>query len=335
MLRQMLKQHFGIQAEEELRIGLHEAFKKDNQLYIPMEVGLEEEDLAELSLIASHLQQTGDKTVSTFLQTTEGKHSSVWEQKSYCVLKCPNAQPRKGYQSGRKLAKFHYRGRLISSPITRTSRIGQWKQLWEKRLDQMEKVWNNMLFQQPEHELDRMFLETFPYYMGLAENSIQYLADAELDDEPGPSDSGTVCHERFVSSTWGSDDYLIKSPFDWVFDHASRDLAEWSRERYFRNIKTYQPGLSKYLKEYQTVEPLTSFSWRLLYARLLFPLHYFECIENYYGNPTEHQRHLSEEQLGRFLQHTGDHEEFLGKFFEMAEVPAAKMKLPPVDWLKR
>ena len=83
---------------------------------------------------------------------------------------------------GRKLAKFHYRGRFVNFPLKKVNRIGQWKAFWEKRLEQMEKVWNEKLFHEPEHEFERMFLESFPYYMGLAENGIQYLTDTEIDD---------------------------------------------------------------------------------------------------------------------------------------------------------
>ena len=48
----------------------------------------------------------------------------------------------------------------------------------------MEKVWNGLLFQTPEDEFQRMFIDSFPYYIGLTENAIQYLVDTEIDDEP-------------------------------------------------------------------------------------------------------------------------------------------------------
>ena len=68
----------------------------------------------------------------------------------------------------------------------------------------------------------------------------------------------------------------MKNPFDWVFDHASRDLAEWVRDYYIQHIHTYQRGVVQFFQEYQSIERLSSFSIRLLYARLLFPIHYFE-----------------------------------------------------------
>ncbi|MDF2037447.1 spore coat protein YutH [Cytobacillus oceanisediminis] len=334
MFRTLLKEQFGIEAEDTMRIGKYDACRIQGQLYLLVPAGhTDEEELEELDQMAEHLSNNGDRNISTFLKTKEGKQSIDWNDSRFCILVNRHTLSRKQNQFGRKLAKFHYRGRSISFPVKKTSRIGQWKQLWEQRLDQMEKVWNEMLFQKPENDFERMFLESFPYYMGLAENSIQYLVDTELDDEPEMADSGTVCHIRLTSATWG-DSYYMKNPFDWVFDHSSRDLAEWTREKYFHNIKTYQPDLRQFLSEYQSVVPLSSFSWRLYYARLLFPLHYFETVENYYGADSEQQKLVLQERLQKYLWQSDDHERFLGGFFEFAEVPIKKLRIPLVNWIK-
>ena len=74
--------------------------------------------------------------------------------------------------------------------------------------------------------------------------------DVEIDDNPTEVDNVTVCHERFSTISWGTD-YLIKNPFDWVFDHRSRDLAEWTRERYFHNNQTYQLDVKNFFQEYK------------------------------------------------------------------------------------
>ncbi|MCM3705502.1 MULTISPECIES: spore coat putative kinase YutH [Cytobacillus] len=334
MFRKLLKEQFGIEAEDTIRIGKYDACRKQGHLYLLVPAGhTDEEELDELDRMAEHLSNNGDRNISTFLKTKEGKQSIDWNDSRFCILVNRHTMSRKPSQFGRKLAKFHYRGRSISFPVKKTSRIGQWKQLWEQRLDQMEKVWNDMLSQKPDNDFERMFLESFPYYMGLAENSIQYLVDTELDDEPGMADSGTVCHIRLTSATWG-DSYYMKNPFDWVFDHSSRDLAEWTREKYFRNIKTYQPELRQFLSEYQSVGRLSSFSWRLYYARLLFPLHYFETVENYYGADSEQQKLVLQEKLQKYLWQSDDHERFLGGFFEFAEVPIKKLRIPLVNWIK-
>ncbi|WP_433959139.1 spore coat putative kinase YutH [Cytobacillus horneckiae] len=336
MLRRLLKEKYGIQADEEFRIEQYNACKSQNEVYILVPAShMGEEELVELDQIAEHLKLSGDRNIAGFKKTTEGTPYSEWEDARYAVLGNDSLQPRKNGLFGRKLAKFHFRGRGVSFSVEKTSRIGQWKQLWETRLDQMERVWNDMLFQfDGENDFDRLFLESFPYYMGLAENAIQYIVDTEFDEEPLMNDSGTVCHERFLMNSWG-EQYYIKNPFDWVFDHATRDLAEWTREKYFSNIKTYEPDLRQFIKEYESITPLSPFSWRLYYARILFPLHYFECVENYYGTSSEQHRNFLKEKLEKYLQQSGDYEKFLGQFFDLADrpLPIQQWSIPMPEWL--
>lgn len=335
MLRRFLKEQYEIEVEQEINIDDYKAFISQENVYLLTRPGSNnEEDLRELQSMALHLAQYGDRTVTAFMETKEGTYISQLDNDKYCLLATQQLVKRNQLHLGRKLAKFHYRGRLISSQMNRTKRIGQWKKFWEQRLDQLEKVWNSKLFQNPEEEFDRYFLDSFPYYMGLTENAIQYIVDTELDDDPQTIDNGTICHERYTSKTWGRQ-YMIKNPLNWIFDHASRDIAEWVRQRYYQNSQTYDRDVKGFLTEYQSITPLSPFSWRLLYARLMFPLHYFDCVEGYYMANSEQQRKSLEEQLVRMVQQSGDYEQFLRYFFQMVEVPVNNWKVPQLDWFKK
>ncbi|MEH7439109.1 spore coat protein YutH [Neobacillus drentensis] len=333
MLQKLLENQYGVTVEEYVKLDRYDALRGNGWLYLVSNPsGREEADVTELEKIAEHLRNYGDQYVPIFLPTKEGQLITTWEKNKYCVLANRQMEEQRKIKLGRKLAKFHERGRRVPFQIERSSRIGEWKSLWEKRLEQMEKVWNNLLFQTPEDEFERMFIDSFPYYLGLTENAIQYLVDSELDDEPTETDGGTVCHERFTQQTWGGH-YMIKNPFDWVFDHRSRDLAEWTRERYFRNIQTYDVDLKQFFNEYQSVSPLTSFSWRLLYSRLIFPLHYYDCIESYYITRSEQDKKVLEERLSKILRQTSEYERFLAGFFQMAGAPIRRFNLPQLEWL--
>lgn len=335
MLQRLLNQLYGIHIQEEFNHGPYSACQDQNNLYLLIPIGaMEEDNVTELERLTSHLKQYGDASVCQFLKSKDGKNIVEWEQSRYCVLAKASAETRPLKRLGRKLAKFHYRGRAVPFEIRNINRIGMWKTFWEQRLNQMENVWNGQIMQSPENDFERMFIESFPYYMGLTENALQYLSDTELDDQPALVDSGTVCHERFSAQTWG-ESLTMKNPFDWVFDHCARDLAEWTRERYFHNIKTYEPAVRQFYQDYATISTLSSFSWRLVYARLLFPLHYFECIEDYYITDSEQHRHVLEERLKKYLDQTGEHEGFLRDFFPLAEVPTRRYQIPEIEWLKR
>lgn len=334
MLDKMMETHYGITAKEQLKINHFDAARANGWLYLIVRPnGKEEVDIKELSGISQHLRGYGDQHVPIIMPAKDGNFIITWEQQHYCVLAVRQIErQQRQTKLGRKLAKFHERGRRVPFQIERSARTGQWKVLWEKRLEQMEKVWNGLLFQTPEDEFEQMFIESFPYYMGLTENAIQYLVDTELDDEPLETDSGTVCHERFSIKTW-SGDYVIKNPFDWVFDHRSRDLAEWTRECFFRNNQTFDVELKQFFSEYQSIVPLSSFTWRLLYARLIFPLHYFECIENYYSTQVEQEKRILEERLSKIIRHSSENERFLAGFYQISGAPANRMNLPQLEWL--
>ncbi|MHC8522988.1 hypothetical protein ACPJHQ_19860 [Rossellomorea sp. H39__3] len=55
-----------------------------------------------------------------------------------------------------------------------------------------------------------------------------------------------------------------------------------------------------------------------------FPLHYFECIEEYYISTSEQQKKLVEDQLNGHLRNSGQYESFLADFYHMSEVPVKK-----------
>lgn len=333
MLQNLLRQKFGVhEVDEVFRVNGYDAARKGDRLYMLVPVGAEEiKTISDRKLIVDHYLQNGDRNVCDFLQTKEGEAVIGEEGRNFVILTSP--VKKKPARLGRKLAKFHHRGRSVSFDPQSMKRIGRWKVFWEKRLDQMEKVWSEALMQPPESEFEKLFIESFPYYMGLAENGIQYLVDTEIDDEPRASDYGTVCHIRFGNDTWGNGAYLIKNPFHWVFDHCARDLADWAREQYFRNIKTYIPGMQAFFRDYTTIAPLSSFTWRLLYARLLFPLHYFDCVEEYYMTASEERKYSLWDRLQKMVQHTEEYEHFLRDFFQIANAPVRSMQIPFVEWL--
>ena len=86
-----------------------------------------------------------------------------------------------------------------------------------KRLDQLEKFWQSQVMNHPTDVFDRLFIESFPYYLGVAENAIQYVVDTEMDDTPQLTDAATICQERFTPLLWHQTKRL-KLPFDWVYD---------------------------------------------------------------------------------------------------------------------
>ncbi|HWO77174.1 MAG TPA: spore coat protein YutH [Bacillus sp. (in: firmicutes)] len=330
---QSLLSQFGIEPDQRINIGRYDAVYSKGIVYIMVPIeDREQNELIELHKLSNHLYAYGDQTIARFKQNKNQSYIGRIQDQSFVVLYNEHLRSINTSQIGRSLAEFHYRGKLFNEKVQVISRIGQWKELWEKRLDQMDQVWQKKLFAEPEEEFDRLFIESFPYFMGLAENAIQYLVDTELDDNPNAADAGTVCYQRFSRYLWEGD-VCIKNPFDWVFDHAGRDIAEWVREHVQYHYRTYENGIRAFFREYQSLIPLSSFSWRLIFARLTFPLHYFEIVEDYYLSHSEHNKKLSEDRLNTLISRTSDYEEFIGRFYELAGAPVRSFNLPGLGWV--
>ncbi|MGG4041980.1 spore coat putative kinase YutH [Bacillus smithii] len=331
---QLLEQYYGIQTEA-LYSNQPIRYKAKGYLYtIINATKLTQEMLIEFRQMSLHLQKFGERGVSSFCLSKNGKFLETVEGQDFIVLRNPVKKGRTYSNMGRKLAKFHYRGRFIQEKMVQTNRMGTWRFLWEKRLEQLEGFYHRLLQQSPSDPFDILFVDIFPYYMGMAENAIQYVADTELDEDPMESDAGTICHERFRPDTWGKND-IIKNPFDWVFDHAARDISEWIRYQFWHQQTRYKAEIKQFIKGYQSIQPLTVFSWRLIFARLMFPLHFFECVEDYFMTPSPQRKKELEEQLTRYIRDTKEYEHFLASFYQLAEVPVKRIQIPVVPWLLR
>ena len=337
MLQEVIMRNYGIMMEQQGAFHeRYEQFLAGPFLYtvVPVSEEIDEEELTERLKLSQFMKQQGDRQVGTFMLSREGTFLSENEGKLFILLESePLAEMQHLNQPlGIQLAEFHEHGRSFAEPLNACSRIGKWKEMWETRLDTLESLWKDKLHSQPNNEFERLFVDSFPYFLSMGENAIQYLVDCEIDEQPAESDAGTICHERFFNETWRGA-YLFKNPFDWVFDHPSRDIGEWMRQVSQQYPNTYQPAVVQFMREYQYYLPYSAFSWRLLYARLLFPVHYVETVENYYITGNQGEKKELFEFLQKVTQRTGLYEEFLRGFYELHGVPVTRLGIPAVDWL--
>ncbi|WP_019243791.1 MULTISPECIES: spore coat putative kinase YutH [Bacillus] len=333
MLQDVIYQNYGIVMERQNVNGAYQRFFSANVLYtiIPIQE-YEEEELMERLIMAEYMQQQGDKYVSSFVMSNEQTYLSEMDDHLFILMANDVLDKPRAINMGYKLAKFHNRGRTLDVPIKACNRIGKWKELWENRLDYLEGIWREKMTSHPINEFEKKFVESFPYFSIMGENAIQYLVDCEIDDQPDGFDAGTISHDRFYDDKWLGD-YLVKNPFEWVYDHHSRDIGEWVRQHYHTYPQTYQPTMTQFLQEYVSMQPLSSFSWRLLYSRLLFPVHYLEVIEGYYSSNSQGEKKMLEEKLEEILNQSHRYEDFLRYFYEINQVPINALQVPKVDWL--
>lgn len=330
---QDLFHHYQIQPAELLEVQSNYMFWQRNRVYFLVPIGnLKEEDLQEMKKLSDFMSMTGDQTVATFVQNVQGYYVSKIDGNYYSLFKCYR-QAERSENFGEELALFHLKGKKYSEELKRLNRIGQWKTLWEKRLEQLERFWQSKVNNHPENFFEQIFIESFPYYLGMTENAIQYVVDTELDDTPQFVDSATICSQKLTERRMKEIHYA-KIPTEWIYDHPSRDLAEWVRDEYLENKDSYKKRILTFFYSYEKKSPLSTFSWRLLYARLLFPVHYFETVEGYYLSKNDAEKKRHERKLVTYLENTEEFEAFLGSFYELIGLPTAKLGIREINWLK-
>lgn len=331
MNKQVLHEQYGITVDQEISSGTINIYNGGGRVFMSFALNMEEQELQERSSLAYHMHNKGEKGVWLPLLNKEQKLLTKLESNDYVV--CINEMEiPQSYEAGRELAIFHYRGRSIPQRIIFCSRIGKWKEMWEQRVDQLERVWRDKLGAKPQNDFEKLFIDSYPYYAGLSENAIQYLVDTEIDENPEMVDGGTVCYERFTSETWGSGSNG-KLFSEWVFDHSARDIAEWIRAYYFKQPNTYHQGVESFLRQYQSITPLSTFSARMLFSRLLLPVHYFEIIEQYYVTKSEGEKTRLEERLENFMKHSTIYERMLSEIYELAGIPKGNIKMVVPEWI--
>ena len=337
---------YGLYCESRFSIGEYEGFESGGKSYLllPKEESMLNEQ--EMLAFTTYMRSVGDVSVLEPMMTLHQQRSGLIDgQECYlCVL--PDKTElhqirsvlRNEEERGSHLATIHYYGKQMPYTSRTYDFFGQWPKLWEQRLEQLEGWYQQLLYEGPRSYVDEAFLFSYPYYMGLTENAIQYVVDAGLDDLTRESEKPTICHRRFTDQAWlviSEGGESVKRPTEFVYDHACRDITEWIRDQHIKGDEFSWETVSSFINGYESYEKLSTYSWRLLYARLLFPLHYFEAVEDYYRSQIVEEKEEHANYFFHLLESEQSNEQFLREFRErfLMQKGTGLSRIPSVEWL--
>lgn len=144
--------------------------------------------------------------------------------------------------------------------------IPEMAKLWEDKLDLIEeKILPS--FKVDDYSYERI-MSTIIFAIGLAENSLQYLAETTLDYGPD-IENLSLTHKRFNMFS----SYEFFSPFNLIIDSPMRDLAELYKCEHLNNDE-----LLTILSYYNPSKKEVS----LILARILYPTPLFDLLDDYY-----------------------------------------------------
>jgi len=287
--------------------------------------GLEKNQISEQAKMAQFLTYHGEPNVVLPIKTINGHDTTTIDGEEAIVYQFPDeskgthVRSSEEWSSGKKLARFHLRGEPYE-PITSRGTWLLWKNRWIKRLDQLEN-WYVRKQQDPiKSEFDELFLLSFPYFLGITENAIQMIGDLKLNDPFSIREvrGNTVCHFRFHEGSWLTlDEQRIaqyKVPTDFVYDHWSRDIAEYVRQICLETIPfpKKMKRIETFLQRYQTIRPFQKIDVYLILMRSVFPIHYFDQIETYYRTVDNKEKNMMVNDLRTLFMQTEEYEYLLG-----------------------
>ncbi|WP_257349572.1 spore coat putative kinase YutH [Pseudalkalibacillus decolorationis] len=338
MLEREIYHYYQLYVDKRLRIGEYEGFRAHDNYYIVVPLlNRDLQTLQDMQYMVSYLNERGVKDIPKWIPNQKGKWISRVEGNDIFLLQLPKFDREKRGSIGHQLASFHRAGERIPISNQESLRYNEWVPLWTARLDQLKERYEELRRNGLQSEFDYLFVDSFPYYEGLAENAIQYIVDYEWDRKGKEEGSYTITHERFHSESWvpiiKEDQIYAKIPLFWVIDHPVRDVSEYIRHMVTQEASGGQ--ISEFLSDYTETKPLTRGSWRLLYGRLLYPSSYFDTIEAHSTSNRSHMKTDLTNRLKSLLSLEENHESFMKNFFSISGVPVEHVSIEPVGWLTK
>jgi len=320
--RNMLLSHYEIQTEEKRQINGKEGYKQSEYIYFIIPADNREVLYMEQAALAYFLTENQYDQTAVPIQNVHGDWFTAHQERTYMVIRANRYSRESEATPGETLAHFHQTGSNYHYEPQHVSSYGQWKELWIHKLTQFEHGVTEEAMQRPS-PLNLLVMDSLPYIIGISENAIQFLQESEKDYRFHESDEGTVAFSRYVNQ--------LHQPFIWthdlVYDHPVRDVAESIRYSITHNKN--KENIHQFLRDYQSVRPLSVFSWRLLYARLLFPIHFFDAV---YA-PSSGDEEKKYTQFKYLLEQQDRYEKTLKTFFADAGIERETLDIPELHWL--
>lgn len=330
MLKQELYERYGLIVQRFYWVSSYRGFITTKGRYVMLPAdGQREEDINAFSSLLTCLRNEAISGLLVPIQSRHGQYVETFfgESMVVCYDRSTARQQRPLLE---ELGYFHSRTQQCSPLFMSSASYVPWNERWSQRVDELETLMRRGRDPSIERSSFRRRLgETFPYFLGLAENAIQYVVDTQLEEGATNTRTLAITHRRFSDHTWlPYDGVRLKIPTTWLIDHPMRDLAEWCRPylQYPNGICDISKGLQAYTRQ----QFVTKKDWRFLYGRLLFPLSMFDDIERYLQGTNPHERVLDEQALTKTIENVPQYEQNMRALYLLL---TRHTSLPAIQWL--
>jgi len=158
-----IRQQYGITPEGFFTLDGCPAFRSGDQVYIRIRTEEAPDEIQERYAMANWLISFGERHVPEFLPAKDGYYIIAYRGEPCLVLRIPLRNLGEIRDLGRELAGFHRRGRTFAGGKA-LNRYGLWKEMWERRLEQLDAVWKTMEGKAPGADLNDCSRRPFPIF---------------------------------------------------------------------------------------------------------------------------------------------------------------------------
>lgn len=324
-MHEILSQYTDLVTEQQIKVDGVTGFQQGEHIYIIIPSSANPYYHYEQRAVAEFLLEQGIENLAVPVSNANGELLTVWEDKEYVVLRINNSANRLTFSHPEQLARFHQAGAGYPYQPNTFSSYGHWKKLWADKLAYFEKIYHQLYEERPVSRYQRLIIDTFPYLSGLTENALQYLQETETETRYHNNDQPTFTFQRYRQQS----EKAIIWPNDIVYDHPARDIAEYLRGGLLQAANGFPRQVNTFLNNYNNHYPLSIFGWRLVFARLLLPVHLFDQIEQ--GLLEENQEVLYKDYK-KLLESQTNYEIRLKSLFSDLGIDSVSLNIPNLDW---
>lgn len=186
-----------------------------------------------------------------------------------------------------------------------------WDILWSKKIDYLEYQINQTGKKYP------ILVDSFSYFVGLAENAISYVKNTTLEAHKEQIDNEVISHRKIHKE---DTIYSIYNPLNIIIDHKSRDVSEYIKLSFLNNNQNIYQELDTYFQN----NYLSYYGTRLLFARIIYPSFYFDLYEQIILNIKP------ESEILNITTRTKEYEKYIKNIYYYLK---KYYNIPEIEWI--
>jgi CotS family spore coat protein len=240
----------------------------------------------------SHLRKKGIRIPAAYRNKSGEEYVKI-EKVCYVLLEgikgtCPDENIKEQRNLVvKEMAKFHRasEGFFKDEKSKAKNHLGTWVEEYTAQIEDLKKFYDEESLQKKHGEIERIFLNEFPYFYEKAQKSISALNGQEYKDWVYKMNKlGCLCHQDYAPSNLilNNSGIFVLDTDGICIDLAGRDIRKFLN-KIMKKLGRWDSKLAnEIIKAYQSENPLTASQWKVVEFDLSFPHLFIGAMNKYF-----------------------------------------------------